>query len=90
MLIRKGDSELPCPSLELRCTHQAGWQVPATSHVPTPQHRQAAAEPRIRGQRGKAKESQEVFKTAHHHLLICASVIQRMCLLSMGSKIYDV
>ena len=32
MLIRKGDSELPCPSLELRCTHQAGWQV---STLPT-------------------------------------------------------
>ena len=53
--------------------HPRGWLAGVhTSHMPTPQHRQAAAEPRIQGQRGKGKKPQEVFETTHHHLLICA------------------
>ena len=90
MLIRKGDSELPCPSLELRCTPQAGWQV---STLPTCPPHSTGKLLQTRGFEDKGerkKESQEVFKTTHHHLLICPSVIQGCACCPMGSKIYNV
>lgn len=84
----------PITSLELYCTHEAGWQVSEYFPRARPPHgtgKLLLSKGFWLGQRGRGQNPERYSNpTTHHTLLIYPSVTPRVYLLPGGIRIHDV